>query len=178
MPPQRPAALGHLPVRDRVAMFSAALEAGRVGLARKVATVDARPAVPGEVVVTVIAGEGVETVSPPATIGDWVVRNRVSETGYEQILVGGTQFARRYLPPEGEPDSDGFRACRPIGDPVRYTIVPPDSEPFAIEAPWGNLQRAAAGDVLVRGKDDPLDIYVVNRRIFAATYDVVTPAAE
>lgn len=41
---------------------------------------DARPARPGEVVVTVIAGEE-ETRSKPAVAGDWVVRNRCPETG-------------------------------------------------------------------------------------------------
>ena len=51
---------------DMVAMFATADQNGRTGLARKTKPVDARPATPGEIIVTVIAGEGVETRSKPA----------------------------------------------------------------------------------------------------------------
>ena len=61
---------------DVQAMFDQAEQEGRVGLARKTKPVDVRPALPGEVVVTIIAGEGKETESPPAQPGDVVVRNR------------------------------------------------------------------------------------------------------
>ncbi len=50
--------------------------ASRAGIARKTSPVDARPAKAGEVVVTIIRGEGKETQSPPAKAGDVVVRNR------------------------------------------------------------------------------------------------------
>ena len=46
-----------------------------------------RPAKPGEVVVTIITGEGKETESPPAQAGDRVVRNRCDGTGTPEILV-------------------------------------------------------------------------------------------
>ena len=55
---------------DVHAMFDQAEQDGRVGVARKTMPVDVRPAAPGEVVVTVIAGEGAETRSPPAQPGD------------------------------------------------------------------------------------------------------------
>ncbi|MDS4068263.1 MAG: hypothetical protein RKO24_01430, partial [Candidatus Competibacter sp.] len=61
---------------DVEALFAQAEQDGRVGVARKSRPVDARPAVPGEIVVTVIAGEGKETQSQPAAAGDRVVRNR------------------------------------------------------------------------------------------------------
>ena len=73
--------------KDQVAMFAAAKEDGRTGVARKTKPVDARPAVDGEVIVTVIKSEGVETTSKPASTGDWVVRNRCPETGNEEYLV-------------------------------------------------------------------------------------------
>jgi hypothetical protein len=47
--------------------------------------VDVRPAEPGEVVFTVIAGEGKETASPPAHEGDMVVRDRCPVTGNEAL---------------------------------------------------------------------------------------------
>ena len=67
--------------RDVLALFDAARAQGRVGTARKTKPVDARPAVPGEVVITFIQGEGRETESRPAKTGDMVVRNRCAETG-------------------------------------------------------------------------------------------------
>jgi hypothetical protein len=51
--------------------------------------VDVRPAEPGEVVVTVIAGEGKETASPPAHEGDMGVRDRCPVTGNEASGLGG-----------------------------------------------------------------------------------------
>src|SRR3954467_14332558 len=71
---------------DIAALFVRAEQGGRVGLARKAKPVDVRPARPGEIIITVIAGDE-ETQSPPAQVGDMVVRNRCPETGNEEILV-------------------------------------------------------------------------------------------
>ena len=54
---------------DIAAFFTTAMNAGRSGLAEKTRPVDARSAVTGEVVVTVIRSEGVETKSKPAGVG-------------------------------------------------------------------------------------------------------------
>src|SRR6476469_2323208 len=94
-----------VPQRDAQALFPAADHAGRVGVARKTKPVDARPAVAGEVIVTVIAGEGEETRSKPAEAGDWVVRNRCPVTGDEQYLVKAAKFGERYAGPTGAPDA-------------------------------------------------------------------------
>ena len=58
---------------DIYAYFQTARDLGRDGLARKTKTVDARQAKPGEIVLTVMKGEGNETQSPPAKAGDMVV---------------------------------------------------------------------------------------------------------
>jgi hypothetical protein len=60
-------------LRDIHILFEAAQRDGRVGLARKLQPVDARPVVPGEIVVTIIADEGKETQSKPAAEGDMIV---------------------------------------------------------------------------------------------------------
>ena len=104
-----PAAAEDLPQRDQVALFAAAKAAGHAGIARKTRPVDARPAVPGEIVVTLIKGEGVETKSKPAAAGDWVVRNRCAETGNEEILVAAAKFPTRYGEPLSAPDAAGWR---------------------------------------------------------------------
>jgi hypothetical protein len=69
------------------AYFQQALSTRGAGLARKTKPVDVRAAKVGEVIVTMIKGEGKETESPPAQAGDMVVRNRCPRTGNEQFLV-------------------------------------------------------------------------------------------
>ena len=56
---------------DVVAYFENARAEGRDGIARKSKTVDVRPSKPGEVIVTIIRGEGKETQSAPASPGTW-----------------------------------------------------------------------------------------------------------
>src|SRR5262245_32167456 len=81
---------------DVVTYFQRASDARGAGLARKTKPVDVRPATPGEVIVTMIAGEGKETQSPPARPGDMVVWNRCTETGNGGIHVGEDVLSRRY----------------------------------------------------------------------------------
>jgi hypothetical protein len=75
-----------LPERDVQALFATAEASERVGVARKSKPIDARPAHPGEVIVTHVKGEGEETRSEPAE-GDRVVRNRCPATGNEKDFV-------------------------------------------------------------------------------------------
>src|ERR1700687_2728805 len=98
---------------DIVAYFQRARDTRGAGLAHKTKAVDARPAKPDEVVVTMIKGEGKETQSPPAKPGDMVVRNRCPETGNEQILVSAASFSQRYEGPIGAAAMDGWLPYRP-----------------------------------------------------------------
>ena len=104
-----------IPECDALALFAKAESEGRVGLARKSRLVDARAAPSGEVVITIIAGEGEETRSKPAEPGDWVVRNRCQETGNEQYLVEAAKFADRYEGPLGEPERGGVEVLSSPG---------------------------------------------------------------
>ena len=113
-------------VAELDAMFHAAESDGRVGIARKTRPVDVRPAVPGEIVVTIILGEGKETRSKPAEAGDMVVRNRCPQTGNEEILVTAAKFSERY---EG-----------PI--------------PGAVDTTLANLSPPRHRDALLRGADE------------------------
>ena len=72
---------------DIADLFNRAANDERTGVARKTRPVDARLARRGEIVVTIISGEGKETQSPPAVTGDMVVRNRCPATGNEELLV-------------------------------------------------------------------------------------------
>lgn len=172
----KPAPVDTLPKKDRLAYFAELSANGAAGTARKTRPVDARPAVPGEVVVTIIAGEGLETRSKPAKEGDWVVRNRCPATGNEEILVSAEKFPTRYGEPLGEPDVDGYREFRPKGSEMAYVIARSSDAEFAIEAPWGELQRVRPGDAIVQVPEDPQDTYRIQADAFACTYEILKEA--
>jgi hypothetical protein len=162
---------------DIHAMFAQAERDGRVGLARKTRPVDVRPARPGEVVVTIVAGEGKETASPPAQPGEMVVRNRCRETGNEEILVAAAKFAERYEGPLGPTDAAGWRPYRPRGIEMRYFVVRAADGTFTFTAPWGEPMVARPGDAIVRDPRDPADTYRIAAAAFACTYEILRPAS-
>jgi hypothetical protein len=153
--------------------FAAAMDAGRSGMAEKTKVVDARPASQGEVVVTVIKSEGIETKSKPAEAGDMVVRNRCSETGNEQYLVRAAQFAKRYGAALSEADPEGWRAYQPTGVPTRFVVLKGDEGPFTFKAPWGETQTAKPGDVIAQDPSNESDTYRIAAAAFRCTYVVV-----
>lgn len=161
------------PRADVSALFTNAQATGRVGIARKTKPVDVRPAKPGEIVVSIIAGEGKETQSPPAKDGDMVVRNRCSETGNEEILVTAAKFSQRYEGPSGEPDAAGWSMYRPRGVEMLFFIVAAADGTFSFEAPWGEPMIARPGDAIVRDPKDVKDIYRIAASAFACTYEIV-----
>jgi hypothetical protein len=160
---------------DVHALFDQAEREVRVGLAQDHAGRRKR-ARPGEVVVTLIQGEGKETQSPPAREGDMVVRNRCPATGNEQILVEAAKFAERYEGPTGPADASGWQPYRPRGVPMRYFIVREADGAFTFTAPWGEPMAARPGDAIVRNPQDPADTYRIAAAAFACTYEIVQPA--
>lgn len=145
---------------------------GLVRSATKTKPVDARPARPGEVIVTVLAGEGKETQSRPAVEGDWVVRSRCEATGNEEYLVAAGKFEERYEPTDRPPAGD-WREYRPRGKVMRYFVLKPEHGEFAFTAPWGERMIAKPGDAIVQDPEDPNDTYRVAAAAFACTYEEV-----
>ncbi len=166
-----PGALAQSPI-DIADLFARAAQSDRTGLARKTKPVDARPARPGEVIVTIIAGEGKETQSPPAEAGDMVVRNRCPATGNEEILVRAAKFRERYEGPAG-PAVRGWSTYRPRGNDMRYFIVRPGDGTFTFTAPWGEAMIARPKDAIVRDPKDPKDIYRIAAAAFDCTYEII-----
>lgn len=160
---------------DIHAYFEKARTAGRDGIARKTRPVDVRPAMPGELIVTIIAGEGRETQSPPAVAGDMVVRNRCPESGNEQILVVAANFAKRYDGPFGRADADGWAPYAPRGVPMRFVVVREDEGEFSFRARWGETMIARPGDAIVQDVANPHDTYRIQRAAFSCTYEIVEP---
>lgn len=159
-------------------LFEEARQEDRVGMARKTRPVDVRPAHEDEVIVTVIAGEGKETTSPPAKSGDMVVRNRCPETGNEEILVSAQKFAERYEGPTGSSLVEGWQEFRPRGNDMHYFIVSASDGAFSFLAPWGEPMVAKPGDSIVSDVNDPSDTYRITAAAFACTYEIVQPAQE
>jgi hypothetical protein len=146
---------------------------GLVRKTKKTMPVDARPAKPGEVIVTVIAGEGKETQSRPAEKGDWVVRNRCEATGHEQYLVAADKFEERYQRTGQPAGKDGWQEHRPLGKVMHCLVLKPEHGEFAFTAPWGERMVAKPGDAIVQDPEDPADTYRVAAAAFACTYEVL-----
>ena len=125
-----------------------AMTEGRVGIARKTKPVDGRPAQPGEVVVTIIKGEGVETRSKPAEAGDLVVRNRCPQTGNEEYLVKANRVKDRYSEPKGAADAKGWSEYEPKGGDMRYFVVGAGDGDLSFQAPWGEAMKVTATTML------------------------------
>lgn len=165
--------MAHAENVDAVAMFNQAKAERHTGFARKTRPVDARPSVPGEVVVTTIKGEGVETLSKPAEAGDMVVRNRCPETGDEEYLVKAAKFPARYATSDKPAGSDGWQEFLPQGKEMNFYIIPESQQAFEFEAPWGEQMVARPGDALLQTPGDEKDTYRVAAASFACTYDIV-----
>ncbi|HSD26205.1 MAG TPA: hypothetical protein VLL75_02825 [Vicinamibacteria bacterium] len=155
------------------ALFEQAEARGLVRKARKTRLVDARPAKPGEVIVTVIAGEGKETRSKPAEKGDWVVRNRCEPTGDEEYLVAAAKFKERYRSTGKAAGKDGWQEHRPDGKVMRFFVLEPEDREFVFTAPWGERRVAKPGDMIVQDPESPQDTYRVAAAAFACTYEVL-----
>jgi hypothetical protein len=149
------------------------VRSSETGLARKTNPVDARPARLGEIVVTVIAGEGKETQSPPAERGDMVVRNRCDATGGEEYLVKSPKLAERYEGPLSPADGAGWSTYRPRAEEMLYFILRPSEGIFTFQAPWGEAMVARPGDAIVRDSKNPKDTYRVAAAAFACTYEII-----
>ena len=165
-------ALAQQPI-DILAFFQKARDAGREGLAKKTKIVDVRAAKPGEVIVTIIKGEGEETRSKPANDGDRVVRNRCPETGNEEFLVSASVFGKRYEGPVGDPGADGWAPYRPVGVELRFVEVSDQDGPFTFTAPWGESMVARPGDAIVQDAANPKDTYRVQKASFVCTYEIL-----
>jgi hypothetical protein len=158
---------------DIYAFFQKAAGLGGEGLARKTKTVDVREAKLGEIVVTILKGEGKETQSPPAKAGDMVVRNRCPESGNEEFLVPASKFASRYDGPTGPAGEGGWCPYRPRGADMRFIVVTEKDGAFTFTAPWGETMVARPGDAIVQDAQDPKDTYRVQKAAFACTYEEI-----
>ncbi len=169
-------AVEDFPALDQGALMDVARKNDLVGTALKNKEVDARPALPGEIVITFIKGQGVENRSKPAEEGDWVVRNRCDETGNEEVLVKAKYFPQKYGKAISSSDASGYSAFKPKSSEMNYFIVPDEWGAFNFKAPWGDTVVALPGDAIVQVDADESDVYRVPGPAFECSYEVVVPA--
>jgi len=140
---------------------------------RKFQKVHARPAVAGEVIVSVTSG-GKETTNT-ASAGDMVVRNLTKAR--EEYLIDQQSFPKLYKK-SGSVD-DSWKLYDPIGEirAIEITLdlrdLLPVGKKFFIMAPWGTEQVAMEGDFLVVPLPELGEIYRIGRSEFEQTYEPV-----
>lgn len=132
--------------------------------------VHARPAKPGEVIVS-MTGDGEETTNTAGT-DDLVVKNLTAAK--EMYLVGQDKFESRYTlvgavddrwseyVPQGE--VLGIEVSRDLTDMLDV------GEEFLIVAPWGTEQLVREGDMLVSPLPALDEVYRIARKEFEETY--------
>ncbi len=164
---------------DIKAWFAGAQAANRVGVAAKQKMIVARPARVGEVVVSVVYGQGEETRSKPAEEGDMVAtdlcRPDSVEKGYNTYLLKAATFKTRYGEALGGPDAAGRRPYRPVGKRMLFAVLQPGEGPWSFTAPWGEPMLALSGDSIVQDPANPDDTYRVDAVAFNCTYEVLEP---
>ena len=129
----------------------------------KKAVVQAREAVPGETITTILADGTVETTN---TAGENTVI--ITNPGGEEYIIGADKFAGRYEPTgvDGEYRATGM--ARAVKNPTGGDIQ--------VMAPWGELQFGGA-DALIATVFDPsnpdeisADRYIIGAEEFKDTY--------
>jgi hypothetical protein len=163
---------------DIKGFFAKADTDGRVGLAQKTKPVFARPATPGEVVVTIVPDDGLETKSKPAEAGDMAVNNRCGANDRSEYLVKAAQFPKRYSDALTAADDKGWYQYRPLGVSMRYVVMKPAEGPWSFLAPWGEAMIAKPGDTIVQDPNNPADTYRVAKSAFECTYEITKAAAQ
>ncbi len=152
---------------EAVAKFMPEIESGMVY--EKFTQVDARPAVPGEVVET-HTSDGKETVNTAAE-GDYVLRN-LTEAGELYILSGKKLAARYKLAPSeslaGRPNpAEPWQRYQATGECQGVEYRGPDIE---FEASWGENMVLKTGDMIVTPLPQKGEVYRIAAKEFGETY--------
>lgn len=122
----------------------------------KFARVQARPAITGEVIITILANGKKET-SNAANEGDWIVTN----PGGEQYIVAADKFPKKY---EAAPEI-GADWYKPTGGVQKFIQL---CEDVVFICSWGEEQSIDAGGFI--NVTDLNDIYGVAEQEFNDTY--------
>lgn len=132
------------------------------GRYKKFKAVDARLAIPGEKIDTIINGE-LETTNTAGS-DSVVIKNKTTES-QEEYIIGLAKFKTRYTV-EGEVTNDWVE-YQPIGETDAF---PWNGEDLVFTAPWGEDMILKNGDMLCRTPGSTDDIYRIALEEFNGTY--------
>lgn len=127
--------------------------------------VEARKAVAGEKIVTILDGE-IET-SNTAKANDVIIKGPKGE----EYIVDSEKFGKRY---EGGSLSDSFSKFKAKGETfgIEYS-----GQPIEFMAAWGEKMILKTGDFLCNpDKDKPGDLYRIEKEAFGMTYQADEPS--
>jgi len=129
----------------------------------KFTEIDARPAIAGEVIVT-ITGDGKETTNT-AKEGDVVVRNLT--TARELYILSGSKLAARYKPVAGSNNAEGWKRYKATGEcqGLQY-----NGSNIVFEASWGENMVLKTGDMICTPLPNKAEIYRIAAKEFTETY--------
>lgn len=128
----------------------------------KTARISARPGVPGEKIVTMLANGHQETTNVVKD-GDMVATN----PGGEQYIISAETFKKKY-----EIDPNNPKVFRPKGGAQQFLRL---TEDIDFKAPWGEDMHMKKGDFINITDRDKGDIYGIAQKEFFETYGQCTP---
>lgn len=151
--------------KEAIEAFLPRIEADGV-VYEKFTQVDARPATPGEVIVT-HTSDGKETQNT-AVAGDYVIRNHTEAR--EEYIIPTAKFQVRYerLGAAG----DGWDLYKAKGRCQGIAYAGPDTE---FVASWGESMRLRNGDMICTPLPQKGEVYRIALKEFGETYRPLTP---
>jgi hypothetical protein len=121
------------------------------------------------------SGQSVDTLEGKLTAqaGDFLCRGEAGEVWPQKQKALEFKYN-----PTSEVDGDGWRKYEPRPD-AEGVMAAQISHPFQVQATWGNLS-GKAGDYVAKNFRDrdvayPKDVWIVDQRLFLATYEAVRP---
>lgn len=127
---------------------------------KKIVPVDARLAVPGERIITVI--DGIEETSNTAKADQVVVMN-ITTNSREMYILDRSNFDKRYLATELL--NSKWQTFQPQGETDAFEWT---GGHVQFDAPWGEEMLMVEGDYLCRVPDTEDDIYRIERGSFSS----------
>lgn len=128
----------------------------------KFTEVDARPAVPGEVIET-FTSDGKETQNT-AKKGEWIIRNRTEAK--EEYILSDEKLRKRYI--VRSLLVNGWYTFKAKGECQAIVFDGPEDTQF--EASWGEAMTLKKEDLLVAPLPDKNEIYRIAAKEFTETY--------
>lgn len=151
--------------QEALTTYMPLIEAGKVY--EKYTIVEARPAVVGEMIVTVTQA-GQETKNT-AKAGDFVVKNKTIAA--EEYILPAEKFTARYIDRGVSPFTSGWRICQAIGQVKAAVYTGADTE---FTAPWDEGMQLHTGDMICTPLPQKGEVYRIAAQEFSETYRLKT----